>query len=210
MARFQRDIKSLLISLCKGMKPDHQQKLRELGDRLIQLNAERLVKINHSVLELLCSKHLVSHGYDVDLEKAINVLSCDVYATKGFGDLIVEVETGYVPPKHALDPLTYCKARTTSKIARYSNHAGKFALAAPTQYVMWIHKALVEPPRERTTKDLNEIKSLCDKYYKNPPVKMDEIRNARLHTVYILNVDKSQVEEMDPTSYLERTQYLAY
>jgi hypothetical protein len=210
LARFKRDIKSLLRSLCKGMRPNHQRKLRELGDKLIQLNAERLVKINHSVLELLCAKHLICCSYDVDVERAADTLSCDVYATKGPGNLIVEIETGYVPPEHALDPSTYCKARIASKIARYSNHAGKFALATPTHYVMWIHEALTKPPRERTTQDLNGIKSLCDSYYTNPPVKTDEIRNARLHAVYILNVDKSQVEEMDPHSYLERTQHLAY
>jgi hypothetical protein len=29
-----------------------------------------------------------------------------------------------------------------------------------------------------------DVKALCDKYYKNPPLSFDEIKNARLHTIY--------------------------
>ena len=75
---------------------------------------------------------------------------------------------------------------------------------------MWLHDALLKPPRDRTAKEVEEIKSLCDKYYSNPPIKLDDIRNARLHTVYILNVDKAEVFETDPLDYSQRTARMSY
>jgi hypothetical protein len=210
MGKFEEDLDILLERLCVGVTKSGNEKLRKLRDKLVRLHSERLVKINHSVLELVCAKHLIMAGYDVDVERVLGVLSCDIYATKGLGTLIVEVETGFVPPEHALDLLTYCKARITSKITRYSNHAGKFALAAPPHYVMWIHRALIKPPKGRTMKEVQEIKVLCDQYYHNPPISLEEIKNAHLHAIYILNVDKATVQETDPLDYLEKSKNLSY
>ena len=54
-----------------------------------------LVKINHSAMELVCAKHLIRYGYKVDVEKQLtDILICDVYAEKGDGAAIVEIETG--------------------------------------------------------------------------------------------------------------------
>jgi hypothetical protein len=210
MGKFEEDLAVLLEKLCVGLNKSEDQELRNLGAKLVRLHSEGLIKINHSVMELVCAKHLIVAGHDVDVESVLDGLSCDIYATKGLGTLIVEVETGFVPPKHALDLLTYCKARITSKITRYSNNADKFALAAPPHYVMWIHKALTKPPRHRTAEEIEEIKTLCDLYYNNPPVRLDEIRNARLHAIYLLNVDAGSVEETDPLSYLRRTKRMVY
>jgi len=52
--------------------------------------------------------------------------------------------------------------------------------------------------------ELQEIKGRCDLYYKNPPVTLDEIRNARLHTIYIIDVDEATVQETDPGAYAEK------
>jgi hypothetical protein len=59
------------------------------------------------------------------------------------------------------------------------------------------------PPRDRRTAEIKQVKQLCDAYYKNPPVVEDEILNARLHMVYIINIDASKVFEMDVDSYFE-------
>ncbi|MFP3985379.1 MAG: hypothetical protein ACLFU9_05365, partial [Candidatus Bathyarchaeia archaeon] len=64
--------------------------------------------------------------------------------------------------------------------------------------------------RDRKVKEIEEIKALCDSYYRHPPVELDEIKNARLHTIYILNVDTASVEETDPVDYLRRTQKMVY
>jgi hypothetical protein len=210
MVKFEDDLNVLLARLYRGMGKAGTQKLQDLGDKLIRLQRKRLVKINHSVMELVCAKYLIMRGYDVDVERVLDGLSCDIYATKGLGTLIAEIETGFVPPDHALDLLTYLKARITSKITRYSNNAGKFALAAPAHYVMWIHRALTKAPRIRKASEIEEIKNLCDLYYHDPPVELDEIRNARLHTIYILNVDDGSLLETDPADYLRKTTEITY
>jgi len=129
---------------------------------------------------------------------------------KGFGSLIVEVETGFVPPDHALDPATYCKARIASKITRYGNHSDKFALGVPPYYILQIPPALTRPPRDRKSEELREIKSRCDLYYKNPPVSFDEIRNAHLHTIYVIDMDEVTVQEVDPSIYVENKTRFGY
>ena len=204
MKKFDRDLGILLKRLNKSTDEETKKKLYRLKDRLIRLNEENVVKINHSVMELVCAKHLILKGYEVDVERPLEGgVICDLYGVKGFGSLIVEVETGFVPPEHALDPATYCKARIASKITRYGNHSEKFALGVPPYYILQIPPALTKPPRDRKSEELREIKSRCDLYYKNPPVSLDEIRNARLHTVYVIDVDGVTVREVDPSTYVE-------
>ena len=204
MKKFDRDLGVLLTRLNEGVDGDTKEKLNRLRDRLIRLNEENIVKINHSVMELVCAKHLILKGYDVDVERPLEGgLICDLYGVKGYGVLIVEVETGFVPPNHALDPTTYCKARIASKITRYSNHSDKFALGVPPYYILQVPSALTRPPKGRKAEDLKEVKSHCDLYYKNPPVSFDEIRNARLHSIYVIDVDEGTVQELDPITYVE-------
>ncbi|MEM1674373.1 MAG: hypothetical protein QXN24_05530 [Candidatus Bathyarchaeia archaeon] len=207
--RFEEDLDAIVSRLCSGESEKVCENLLKLKDRLIDLYRRNAVKINHSVMEIVCAKYLILNGYHVvELEYALNGISCDIYALKGLGSLIVEVETGYVPPEHAVDPVTYCKARVTSKIARYSSFAEKFAIATPPYYMMWFHPALVKPPRYRTNSEIKEIKALCDLYYSNPPVSVEEIRNARIHAIYIVDVDKCSVRETDPITYIEKVLHL--
>ena len=211
MKKFNRDLGVLLTRLNEDVDEETKEKLNRLRDRLIRLNEKNIVKINHSVMELVCAKHLILKGYDVDVERRLEGgLICDLYGVKGYGVLIVEVETGFVPPNHALDPATYCKARIASKITRYSNHSDKFALGVPPYYILQIPSALTRPPRGRKPEDLREVKSRCDLYYKNPPVSFDEIRNARLHTIYVIDVDEGTVQEVDPITYVENKSRFGY
>jgi len=201
---FEKDLNFLLTKLKDDINEETEEKLNILKDRLIRLRKEGLVKINHSVMELVCAKHLILKGYNVDVEHLCGEgLSCDIYGVKGYGSLIVEIETGFVPPKYALDPATYCKTRIASKISRYSNYANKFGLGLPPYYIMQIPQALTKPPRYRNLKELEEIKNYCNQYYKNPPVSLEEIKNARLHVVYIIDVNGTAVQEIDPDTYIE-------
>jgi hypothetical protein len=204
MNKFDRDIEILATRLNRDADKETKKKLNALMDKLIHLNKENIVKINHSVMELVCAKHLILKGYEVDLERPIDGLICDLYGVKGLGSHIVEVETGFIPPSHALDPANYRKSRIASKITRYGNHSDKFALGVPPYYMLQIPDILVKPPRDRTVEDLKHLKTLCDLYYKNPPVTLKEIRNARIHTIYIIDVDKVAISEVDPTTYLEK------
>ena len=204
MNKFDRDIEILLLKLTEDVDKDTKAKLDVLKNKLIQMHEENVVKINHSVMELVCAKHLILRGYEIDIERPVNGLICDLYGVKGLGSCIVEIETGFIPPSHALDPANYRKSRIASKIIRYGNHSEKFALGVPPYYMLQIPGILVKPPRARTNEDLKYLKTLCDKYYKNPPVSLDEIKNARLHIIYIIDVDEAVVREIDPVTYLEK------
>jgi hypothetical protein len=153
-------------------------------------------------MELICAKHLIQNGFDVDIEHELTTLSTDIYAKKGFGSLIVEVETGFVPPTHALDPKMYLRARITSKITRYSAYANKFIIAATPYYIMQISSSLTKPPRFRTPVEVDYLKQLCDRYYTNPPVSLEEIRNARLHSIYVVDVDNTSIREWEVNEYM--------
>jgi hypothetical protein len=204
MNKFDRDLEILSAKLNNDTDKESQKKLDILKDKLIRMHKENVVKINHSVMEMVCAKHLILKGYEVDIERPVDGLICDLYGVKGLGSHIVEIETGFIPPSHALDPANYRKSRIASKIIRYGNHSEKFALGVPPYYLLQIPDILVKPPRARTKEDLKYLKTLCDLYYKNPPVTLEEIRNSRIHTIYIIDVDCAAVREVDPVTYLEK------
>jgi hypothetical protein len=64
---------------------------------------------------------------------------------------------------------------------------------------------LAKPPRNRSDKEIAQIKQLCDVYYQKPPITDEEIRNARIQEIYIIDVDRAKVQEIDPEAYLRRT-----
>jgi hypothetical protein len=200
--KFIEDIDYVVKKIEDELSQEEYGKILKLRESLLQLYRERRVKINHSVMELICAKFLVQTGFNVELEHELNGISTDIYAKKGFGSLIVEVETGFVPPTHALDPVNYLRARITSKITRYSAFANKFILATTPYYIMQIPSSLVKPPRFRTKEEINYIKTLCDQYYSNPPVSLEEIRNARLHSIYVVDVDNASIREWEVNEYM--------
>ena len=189
------------------LSPEELSEVLRLRDSLVEKHRRREVKINHSIMELICAKYLIQNGFQVELEHKLNTLSTDVYATKGFGNLIVEVETGFVPPENALDPVTYLKTRVASKITRYSAYANKFILATTPYYIMQVPEALVKPPRFRTPQEVQTIKEMCDRYYSNPPVTPEEIRNARLHSIYVVDVDRARIREWEVNEYIGKAAF---
>jgi hypothetical protein len=203
--RFEQDLTTLMSKLTLDVEKETENKLNMLKDWLVNLQKKNIVKINHSVMELVCAKYLILKGYEVQLEYQLNdLLTCDLYSIKGYGNLIVEIETGFIPPEYALCPLTYTSARLASKIIRYNSFAGKFALGMPPHYILPFPHALAKPPRRRTPEEISAIKQLCDKYYQNPPVTEEEIENARIQEIYIIDVDQAKVREIDPETYMKR------
>src|SRR4030066_2488201 len=119
--KFEQDLSTLLTRLTADVSKEAENKLNTLKDWLENLHKENVVKINHSVMELVCAKYLILKGYEVQIEYPLNeVLTCDLYSVKGYGNLIVEIETGFIPPEPALYPLTSTSARLASKIIRHS------------------------------------------------------------------------------------------
>lgn len=204
----------LLEKLNVGCDGAAIEKLTVLRDRLVGLREQTRgeLKINHSVMELVCAKYLIQLGYDVDLEHKLSEnQKCDVYGTfKGndetpiVGDtLIIEIETGFVSPEHALDPGTSCRAKVASKITRYSKFSKKFALGTPPDNILEIPKVFVKPPESRLEEELEDVRKLCRPYYTNPLISIEDVRNAKIHTVYVIDVDKIQVRSYGVAKYIE-------
>ncbi|MEM3143683.1 MAG: hypothetical protein QXW91_03560 [Candidatus Nitrosotenuis sp.] len=206
LEKFRDDVYTITNRLSVGLEKDDIPKLNFVRQRLIELYQQNLVKINHSVLELICAANLVARGYSVDVEKQLtNSLVCDIYAKKDEHVTIIEIETGFTPPEHALDTIDYYVSRIISKIARYSKHCDTFSLATPVIGILPIHRIFLAPPQLRSEIEIRNVKLLSDRFYKNPPVEYDEILNSKLNSVYLINIDKDFAKEMDPITYYKLT-----
>jgi hypothetical protein len=206
LEKFRNDIFEMIDKLSKNLKENDVPKLNYVGQQLIGMYKKNLVKINHSILELICASNLISRGFTVDVEKDVSdILVCDIFAKKGGGNNIIEIETGFTPPEHAMDTIDYFSARIMSKIARYSQHCSKFSLATPVVGLLPISNIFLLPPNARKKEDVQKIKDLCDRYYKNPPIEYDDILNAHLHSIYLINIDKGFAKEIDPQGYVDLT-----
>ena len=209
LEKFRNDVYDMSKNLSKNLKENDLPKLNYVRKQLIEMYQKNLVKINHSILELICASNLISNGYAVDVEKDVSdILVCDIFAKKGGGNTIIEIETGFTPPEHAMDTVDYYAARIMSKIARYSRHCSKFSLATPVMGILPIPQIFLLPPNARKKEDVNKIKELCDRYYKNPPINYDDILNAHLHSIYLINIDKGFAKEVDPPGYVDLTKNL--
>lgn len=209
LEKFQNDIFEVTERLATSLSQEDLSKLKYVGQQLIEMYKKNLVKINHSVLELVCAANLIAHGYAVEVEKQVSeILVCDLFAKKGGGDTIIEIETGFTPPDHAMDTIDYFTARIMSKIARYSKYCSKFSLATPVMGLIPIPKIFLIPPNARKKDDVKKVQDLCDRYYKNPPVSFDDILNARIHSIYLINVDKNFAKALDPQGYVDLTEKL--
>ena len=209
LEKFRDDVYEITERLSKNLSEKDIPKLNFVRHQLIDMYQKNLVKINHSVLELICASNLISRGYSVEVEKQISeILVCDIFAVKGGGNTIIEIETGFTPPDHAMDTINYFTARIMSKIARYSKFCSKFSLATPVIGLVPIPKIFLLPPNARKKSDVNNVKMLCDRYYKNPPIEYDDILNAHLHSIYLINIDKNFAKELDPQGYVDLTDKL--
>jgi len=154
LKKFQNDVIEMTEKLSKNLKENDVSKLNYVRQQLIEMYKKNLVKINHSILELICASTLISRGYVVEVEKDVtDILVCDIFAKKGGGNTIIEIETGFTPPEHAMDTIDYFSARLMSKIARYSQHCSKFSLATPAVGILPISKIFLLPPNARKKED---------------------------------------------------------
>lgn len=203
VARFRDDLHRLAARACDGDGQHVRSKVLETAEILVGLYRKNLVKINHSALELVCARTLIKEGYEVKVEQRLDrTLVCDVMGKRGDGELIVEIETGFIPPEAALDPSAYARSRIASKIARYSRFAGKFSLGTTPSYVLDLPEFFVKPPRSRTGEEAAEIKALTDVTYNKPQISIDELMQARLHTIFLIDVDSATTREVDPDTYV--------
>lgn len=203
--KFRSDLEELARRMERRGLPEGR--LSPLIEKLTSLYMAGAVKINHSAMELVIAAHLINKGYQTDVEVELDDLRCDVM---GINDerVIVEVETGFVPPDHALDPDTFCRARIASKIARYSHFADRFYLAAPPSYLMEIPPFLLAPPHARSEIEVRKWKELLDRYYRNPPIPFDMLKTARLNGVFVVYVDEGRIIELSTEAYVNLCSYI--
>ena len=226
--KFTHDMDILLDQLEPSTKLGTISQLSPICDRLIELNKKRLVKINHSILQVICAKHLIDQGYSVKVEHPLlgGQLMADLFATRkkepeieydiesiliserlGLPDdveaLVVEVETGYVPPKAALYPGKYRTTRMAAKIARYCRYSHRFGMATPNFHVLQIPRILMMPPEQRNQEKLEKLLRRCNEFYQNPPILLDSLKMSEVDSVYIINVDHGTITEIPPDKYLD-------
>lgn len=87
----------------------------------------------HRVLQEIVAEYLKSMGFKADIEVLVDdVHVADVYGDNGERTVIVEVETGYVPPAFIESAEEYIAARLTVKTYSYSGLADEFYIATPS------------------------------------------------------------------------------
>ncbi|RLE63970.1 MAG: hypothetical protein DRJ38_06360 [Thermoprotei archaeon] len=195
---------SFILEKAKQVIPDSKSfsKLEKVAWKLTNMYEKGLVKSNHSVMELVLACHLIKKGYNVDVEYDFGGgLICDIYAERDGESLAVEVETGFVPPENSKDPVAYRAAREISKVVRYSRHVDFFALATPPYHILQLPDIFFLPPGKRGYWGLKAIKNFLDKYYKRPPIEVDELIAAKLNYVYVVVVDELLVLEYKAGEY---------
>ncbi len=226
--KFSQDMDVLMDLLEPATKLGTMDHLKPIRDRLVELNKKRLVKINHSILQVICAKHLIEQGYRVQVEQPLlgGQLSADLFATRkkepeiqydiesvliserlGLPEdieaLVVEVETGFVPPKAASQPVNYLVTRMAAKIARYSRYSHRFGMATPNYSVLQIPRILMIPPEDRNLEKLERLHKRCNEFYQNPPILLESLKLAAVDSIYIINVDQGTLREISPEKYLD-------
>ncbi|MGY5876631.1 MAG: hypothetical protein RTU30_12855 [Candidatus Thorarchaeota archaeon] len=226
--KFSKDMNIVLQDIESKTDSDTMEQLFVVCDRLVELNKKRLVKINHSVMQVLCAKHLIEQGYHVHVEHPLvgGQLMADLFAVRQREPeleydiesiliserlglprdkeaLVVEVETGYVPPKAALYPVRYRQTRIAAKIARYCRYSHQFGLATPNYHVLQIPRILLRPVEQRDMDIVQKLKDECDLFYKSPPILFDTLAMSEIDSIYIINVDHINVTQIAPEKYLD-------
>ncbi|MBD3407586.1 MAG: hypothetical protein GF411_15825 [Candidatus Lokiarchaeota archaeon] len=205
--RFANDIDEFIKRLTDASDQSYKKKLTPVRNRLLKLKERNLVRINHSILEILCAWHLIKLNYDVDVEKRIgdSILIADIIARNEVesNSLLVEVETGFVPPSAAMNPRHYRMVRIASKLARYSGHYPNFALATPVYHLLQVPYTLLKEPGLRRKGELFQLKRLCDQYYQDPPITYEDLKKAELDRIFLMNVDDLEVTSLSSDLYLE-------
>ena len=69
LEKFQNDVYTVTDRLSSSLAKEDLPKLNNVCQQLIEMYKKNLVKINHSVLELICAANLIANGYKLKLKK---------------------------------------------------------------------------------------------------------------------------------------------
>jgi hypothetical protein len=54
----------------------------------------------------------------------------------------------------------------------------------------------------RTLSEAAQIKALTDVRYNKPPITIEELMQARMHMIFMIDVDSATIQELDPETYV--------
>ncbi len=202
------------------------KKIKENNDgKVREVNGGKGGSVSHYEHSMLVAKHLRDKGYhnikanefiprkiDGEFREALHP---DIVAHNG-GISIVEVEMNRYRRKRDVTREEQGFARFVGKIARYSAICNDMVLAYPAKdfnilffdntFDIPLVKYFVKPPSERSDKEISMLKELVDKHYTQPKLEPELLRYAHLDGIYLTNMWKLEVEEVDLNlfrSYLE-------
>jgi hypothetical protein len=202
MNKFLLELEDFYQRESKNLDEKQKKLFKDLVERVIDLYLRQLLKSNHTMMEIVLALNLIKENKEVEIEKEVNNLVVDLFVHYENKKEVIEVETGFVPPEYSTDPVTYRYAREISKIARYSKYADIFSLAIPPFHLLQIPEVFAFQSNERSEENLKDIKDILDKYYKAPPITLEELKNAKINYIYIIYVDKVSVKKLEFKEYL--------
>ncbi|MFP3190601.1 MAG: hypothetical protein RXR31_04600 [Thermoproteota archaeon] len=206
MNKFLLELEELYLKNSEQLEDPYKDIFRQLIDKAIQLYLRQLVKSNHTMMELILALHFLKRKKVVDIEKELGDLIADVLVlNNGKYEELIEIETGFVPPEYSADPVSYRFAREVSKVARYCKYSDFFSLACPPFHLLQVPEIFLKAPKERDEAELKEIKKILDVYYKALPIEIDDLRNAKIDYIYIINVDNLKVKRLTLNEYFDLT-----
>lgn len=206
MNKFLLELEDFYSKYSTKLSEKSRENFKQLIDKIIQLYLRQLIKSNHTMMELILAFEFLKEGKNVEIEKEIgNVIADVLVIDNNEYEELIEIETGFVPPEYSADPVTYRFTREVSKVARYCKYTKYFSIACPPYHILQLPEILLKPSHEREEEELKRIKKVLDSYYKAPPIEIDELRNAKLDFVYIINVDNVSVKKLSLKEYIEFT-----
>jgi hypothetical protein len=122
----------------------------------------------HAILQFIVALDLHRRGFDVSVEEPVDgVFKADVYAESPLGRVIVEVETGYVPPDRIHSLEEFLEAKMVFKAVAYSAYTDVFMIATPNHIKMPVPRELLIPVEDRDESDIMAIRELALRYDKS-------------------------------------------
>ncbi len=152
----------------------------------------------HAILQFIVALDLYKRGFDVSVEEPVDGgFKADVYAECPTGRVIVEIETGYIPPDRIHGLEEFLDAKIAFKAIAYSIYADLFILATPSHIRLPIPQELLKPIELREAEDITIIRELALRYDK---VKASRILwrapLSRVDGIAYINVSSRKVQYM--------------
>ncbi len=192
----------------KGVKSVSQLQAKELEERRPEDGEEaRLAGVSrfHAMIQRIVASWLRRLGFEVSLEHNVDGIHyADVFASDGVRNIIVEVETGYVPPMFISEAEVYMLARAIVKTVKYGCLADEFFIATPSYVRPPLPSLLVRSPEDAAVMTASKLveRFFGERWAEETLKNVRECRFTGLMLVNVSRRDVSVIRNEDLTSYL--------